>query len=257
MKRGVAQTVMFIVVLGVLLIGIVNPFVRVGGESGVRAVGDISYVILGIAATLAGVMSIRWRGILSPQGKTLFLLTVAVAFDALAGLVWAFYELGFGVLEPFPSIADAVWLMFYMFAFASLGYALWNVRRFIKPKMYVLAALLLAALASLMYYFIFRLIADPLYSPLAKAFNTFYPSADILVLTLSFLLFMTLRTGVFGRPWLLFVIGFVVYTAGDLIFANLTWLGEYHSGTLADIMYYLALVCFFYGFIKVREGYLK
>lgn len=242
----------FVLVLLFLAVGIAVPFLRIGGDDGVRIAGDIVYVLLALAAAFAGITSFRCYGMSSPQGRTLFFLMLAVAFDALAGIVWAVYELGLGIVNPFPSVADAVWVLFYIAAAVSLCYALWQLRRFIRPGKYVAAGGLAVLLLSLIYAFFLARI-DLSGSVLQSFFAVFYPLADALLLALVFLLFITLREGAFGTSWLAFLLAFFVYTVGDLLFSHFSLLDSYLSGGVTDIAYYLTHACFFYGFMVLKR----
>ncbi len=129
MQRG-AHGVGIILAL-LLLAAIIVYAVRPGGDAFMVPFGDIVYFLFAGIAAFFGFLAVRVFGIKSPQGKVLLLLALMAAADAVAGIVWAYYEIMAGWLNPYPSIADGIWALFYVFGIAAFAYALRRVWKYI------------------------------------------------------------------------------------------------------------------------------
>ena len=63
-------------------------------------------------------------------GKTFASLAIGLGLWFMAEIIWTYFELGLNIDTPFPSIADAFWLMGYFF----LAYHLYKIYNFVKVQ---------------------------------------------------------------------------------------------------------------------------
>ena len=61
---------------------------------------------------------------INPKTRNVFLsIFIGMALWFIAEVTWLYYQIGLGVPNPFPSVADAWWLAGYPF----IGYAMWSI----------------------------------------------------------------------------------------------------------------------------------
>jgi hypothetical protein len=68
-----------------------------------------------IAVSSAIVVVLREKLIRRIYNKTFMSLAVGLALWFIAEIIWTYYQLGLGIDNPFPSLADAFWLIGYVF----------------------------------------------------------------------------------------------------------------------------------------------
>jgi len=221
---------------------------RPGGLGALTAFGNGVYVLFAVIAAIFGFAAVRLSGTKSSQGKLLLFLALAVAADAVAGLVWFWYEIVRGV-EPFPSFADAIWILYYVFAIIGFGYALLRVRKFLRTPLLIISFAVWGVItAFVLHSTLARIFADESYSALEKLLSAMYPAGDLSLLLLIFLLFTTLRRGAFGTSLAAFLLAFTLTAVGDLIFSYQSWTGVYETGSMIDLFWLAGQLLIAYGF---------
>lgn len=253
MQRGVLKestVVLFLVVLFIITLGLF--IFKPGGEKGLVAISDISYVVFAAVAAVAGIIAARVYGTKSPQGKLLLLLMLVPLTDAVAGTIWAWYEVGLGILSPFPSVADWFWLLFYVFGIIAFGYALSKLWKYIQAWHLVIAGVVTLLLTWGAYLFALNEIFTNAASSSATEvfFGAMYPVGDIILIGLSVLMFLTLRKGVFGESWKTFAIALTIYGVADLVYGYQLFIGTYKSGGLIDLLWLVGNALIAYAFFQ-------
>jgi len=250
MKRGDAeQARVAFSLLGVFVIAFALLFFAPWGEHGSLVVSDVAYVICASIATIFGVIATRKYGLRSPLGRTLLLLTVTTGLDAVAGIIWATYEIGLGILNPFPSIADAIWALFYVAAIAALWLALKKVWTQIPLVTKLTTVIIWMLLFLSVYSFaIAPQVNDTSISLVQKLAGLQYPVGDLILLLLCALLFTTLHRGVFGAGWFAFLVGLSLYSIADLAYSYGLWAETYKSGSLLDVLWFAGQLLWAYAF---------
>ncbi|MBI4144607.1 hypothetical protein HY493_00180 [Candidatus Woesearchaeota archaeon] len=253
MRRGAfkeSTVVLFLVVLLMITLGLF--ITKPGGEKGIVAISDISYVVFAAIAAIAGIMAARVYRTKSPQGKLLLLLTMVPVFGAIAGSIWAWYEVGLGILSPFPSVADWFWLLFYVFGFVAFGYALSKLWKYIKTWHLLVAGITALILTWGAYLFalkdIFTNAADSSFAEVF--FGAMYPVGDIILIGMAVLMFLTLRKGVFGESWRTFTVALTIYGVADLVYGYQLFVGTYKSGGLIDLLWPVGNALIAYAFYQ-------
>lgn len=170
-------------------------------------------------------------------------MTVAVGAWAVADLIWLLCEYVLHV-EPFPSPADAFYLVFSVLAVPALlmmgSYhraSLWHVTLRIALDG-ITVALCLFLLA---WIFALRTVYDAYHDhKLELALALFYPLADIVILAVAVAVWA--RADARQRTVLgLLVLAFLATTITDSAFAHLVAEGRYATGSLIDIGWAVAL----------------
>src|SRR4051812_48378499 len=97
-----------------LLVGFVLVmYLRPGGQQVVTAVDDLATCVAGFVA--AGALGLRARRCVPRARRSWLLFAAGVFFAATGDLLWGYYELVQHRETPFPSPADASYLLFPIF----------------------------------------------------------------------------------------------------------------------------------------------
>jgi diguanylate cyclase (GGDEF)-like protein/PAS domain S-box-containing protein len=168
-----------------------------------------------------------------------FLLVAAVASLALGDIV-AEVLLSRGV-TPFPSVADATYMIMYLLIAAGmLGlYRVGVVRRDVEG---VLDALILTTAVALLAWVLLidPYVTDPDMSVLAKAISVSYPLGDLVVLATGASLVVSMRSTVALR---LLAVGGVGLLVSDCLYAFIQLYGEWRVGTPVDLGWVAFYLC--------------
>jgi diguanylate cyclase len=206
---------------------------RPGGQQVVTVVDDLGTTVTGMvaAAALAG------RARLSRPGvrRSWALLAAGTFFAALGDLIWAQNELVLGRVTPFPSLADASYLLFPLFT--GLGLLLHPTHRRTSRgvvRLLIDGILVAGSLFALSWLTalgaVARAGAD---SWLGLTVALAYPATDLILLTV--LLTAIIPSGARGRPGLATIgAALTMLTLSDSAFAYLSAVGSYATGALLD-----------------------
>jgi hypothetical protein len=163
-------------------------------------------------------------------------LGLALALWFAAECIWAYYEIVLGIETPFPSLADAFWLVGYVpFAYFLVGI----IRNFLGMSKSMLFPLL--AMSSIG----FALLGNILLSIYQAAdlasqdgimtyiVGSAYPIADMFLIVPAIAAFIQLRKGKLTfTPWAFIVIATIVFIIADIGFAYSTSVAE-----MADMLW--------------------
>ncbi|MGU3503313.1 putative bifunctional diguanylate cyclase/phosphodiesterase [Mycobacterium sp. C31M] len=202
-----------------------------GGPTVVGAVSDLGSIVAGMLA--AGCTAVAFRRCRGRRRRAWGMLTLALGCWVLGDIVWAAHTL---VLDtaPFPSPADAGYLLFYVFACVALvRLPPTSAHQFIRltfDGMIVAGSLFVivwsAGLATV--------FGDSEGSRFAVALAVTYPFADVLLLTVALLILASAPTGQRGVLTSV-ALGMSLLAVADAAFALLDVSGRYRSGGPVDI----------------------
>jgi hypothetical protein len=230
------------------------------GEIATLWVSDVGAVLL--HATSAVI--ICWVLSSLPDRRTRMewsLLALGVIAFTLGDLAWAYLELVVGV-DPYPSIADAFYVVEYVFLLGAVGLALTSSRPRHGLAAPFSAAAAIASIALVGVYFallepyILPASADEL-SAVAKVFSVAYPIADVLFMlapaaALAFSISDAENPS--ARGWWAVVAGALVFFMTDTWFSLADWSGTYAPGALIDLGWVAAHALFAVGALLARDA---
>ncbi len=207
---------------------------RVGGDQATIAVDDIGEAVAAVAAAVScGLAAYR------NSGRTRLAWAMFAASAASWGLgeiIWSIYEVGLGVDVPFPSAADAGFLLAIPFAVAGV-FAFTSAPSRLTSRG---EALLAGAIVALSLVFVawslgLRNVYDSSSaSPAAQLIGLAYPVGDIVTITVLVLALRRARRAERGRM-LLLLGGLAANAFADSAFAYLTANGSYAAiGSVLD-----------------------
>ena len=157
------------------------------------------------------------------HGRTYAAFAVGLGFWFAAEVVQTYYEIGSEEEVPFPSIADALWLLGYV----PFGYHLFATYRFFvksaRPHtLFVVLATTAAIFGSLVPVTILSssLLTDDI--P-ALFVNVAYPTLDAALIVPAIMMFSILRKGKLGSiPWVLLATSILIIATADSIFGYIS-----------------------------------
>ena len=148
-----------------------------------------------------------------------------------------YYELAFANVDevPFPSIADAFYLLLYPFVFAGLGLLLRSRVQDLRADLWVdglIAGLTIAGLGAALVFGV--VVGDLGGDPLPFWTNLAYPAADLALIGI-----VTVVLAMTGwhvdRAWACVLAGCAVFGVADTAYLYQTALGTYVEGSLTDV----------------------
>jgi diguanylate cyclase (GGDEF)-like protein len=155
-----------------------------------------------------------------------------------AGDVYYTFWLENRAVVPFPSLADAGYLLFYPPVYFALVVLFQKDVRGIVPSLWldgVIAALTTAGLAaSVVYEFVVRSLGGSHLSRSAVVTNLAYPLADMILLAIV-VGAVALAGWRFSLRWLLFGGGLAVFAVADSVYLIRTATNTYSYGTILDL----------------------
>ncbi|MDP9490664.1 MAG: diguanylate cyclase [Actinomycetota bacterium] len=148
-----------------------------------------------------------------------------------------YYEIAFANVDevPFPSIADAFYLLLYPLVFAGLGLLLRSRLQDLRADLWVdglIAGLTIAALGAALVFGV--IVGDLGGDPLPFWTNLAYPAADLGLMGI-----VTVVLAMTGwhvdRAWACVLVGCAVFGVADTAYLYQTALGTYVEGSFTDI----------------------
>jgi len=208
---------------------------RIGGDRSTIAVDDIGEAVAaGIAAISLALAARRSSGRLRVAWA---LLAVSAASWAIGEAIWSWYEVFQGVAVPFPSPADAGFLVAIPFAIAGV-FTFASAPHRLATRGEALLAGTIVALSLLFIAWVLglRSVYDQSQQPLpATMIGLAYPVGDIVVMTVLIIALRRTTRPQLGRM-LLLLGGLASNAVADSAFTYLTANGSYHAiGSLLDI----------------------
>jgi len=184
------------------------------------------------------------------HGKALFLLTAGLFFWFLGETTWSFYEIFLGNLPVF-SQGDIFWFIGYPMFLASLYY-IWKIVLWpISKKWFVLCAMVLLVVSTLIWYAALPILMDVEVPLTEKLVTAGYVLGDMLILDVLIVVAFYLTRYKLSRAWHLIILAMALMTLADVIYAR--DFATYASGNLVDLLWNLSYVIFAFAFIYYRE----
>ena len=216
---------------------------------------DLNYffsLFLGIVPFVAGLKGLivakRWGGLTSVLGRSIGALALGALFWGTGELIWSYYNLVLNNPAPYPSVADAAFVLGYVFwilgtLFLSRLAAVKLVLNK-KPKLWWLVGVVTLAGTALSYYLLIEVARQGVV--LTDSTNTikvildiFYPLADFLAVTLVAIIVAVSGKYIGGRlrfPIVLSMLGLAVMYVGDVVFGYTTTTGSFYNANWGDLI---------------------
>jgi len=226
---------------------------RVGGPDVVRVVDDLGVIAFSLAATIAAFHTAsRLRG---NRRLSWIALGCASAGWTVWQSIWAYSELVENHQAPFPSFADAAFLVFPVGAVVALWAYIAPSRRASAPTRQLIDGLTVAI--SLFVLSWVTTLRDVYHggasSQVGFAVALAYPLTDLALVAFALLL-SPLVSRAHRLPMLLMSTGLIALAVGDTGFAYLATRGKYHSGSPLDAAWPIAFTLLTAASLAERGG---
>ena len=170
-------------------------------------------------------------------------LSIAYLFSWLATSTWNYYEGMLGI-EPFPSIADAFFLLYYPFAIYGIVCQTDRLASASERAKFALdcATATISIVGGLWYFALRHIELDSDNGLFGLFVSAAYPVADVMLLVAVLTVILRRAGNRFSWPMMLIAAGFVAMMAGDILFMVPAVEGSYVSGGLADLAFLLSFL---------------
>ena len=227
--------------------------------------------IIGILPIVGGLIGaragLRWGGVKSAMGKALLFLSSGLITWGIGTLIFAYYNIFSGVEVPFPSWADAAYIVswpLWMLGAVSLSKAS-GVQFSLKKKNGQIFLMIIPVLVAFFsYYFQVVVARGGVLSASGGMGSVFfdlaYPIGDIVILTIAVLVFGLSSKYLGGRfkiPIWLVLFGFVLNYFADFSFAWTTTNETFFVGGWVDLLFVTTMWVLSLGVIMLDPGTLK
>jgi len=208
-------------------------------------ISDCSSPLFNLIATIALALAAKESSRISKSFALGWgILAIAQLFFTIGDILWAVIELGLK-RNPFPSIADVPYLLFYPLFFVGitiLPSKRLNTTEWLKRSLDISIVMIAAILAFWIYIFGPIIGTETSIPFLEKLLTAAYPAGD-LILLFALLVIMYYRSEkfIFGPLWVL-ALGIMVMIVTDSIFSYQSLLGAYTSGGILDLGWIIATI---------------
>ena len=242
-----------------LLAYVLLNILRIGGDDFVYNFNSAIVIPFAFGATVAAF--VLWRRVAVSRRDQLLWggMSLGLALWTIAEMYWA--VAGYlGAEVPYPSLADAFWLLGYLPLYIALiarGRDLPTVAN--RRRLLVPVALSLISLAATIFLIFIPIVraSDPA-NGIENALNLLYPLSDLVLLILVLRLFFSYQQGEHGAAWNWIMLSFVFTSLGDLVFAFATAADLYYPDGRAnllstlgsDVPYTLSYALMLVGFLR-------
>lgn len=215
---------------------------------------NAGYASLYLVGGFLGLIRAKMFGLNDSIGKTCLFFGLSLTFFSSALFIWTYYNLVLQIEVPFPSIADILYVFFYLFAIMGFGYLIRLYQPVINTRIILESFLILFTIAVGIFFFNTFIREAANRSNLADFFNFFYPLSDILMVSIS-LIGLRVAKGKMQFGFLLFVAAMLFQSAADLTFSYRTSYMTYWNGDISDILYAVGGFLFSLGLINAISSF--
>jgi hypothetical protein len=204
-------------------------------------------IIAGVAVVFAGLALKRYWGRPNDKFSRIWLaFTIGMIFWFLGELGWAIYTLALSVEIPYPSIADAAWILGYIPLFAAFHGYVKNFQFTISKKLFRIGALIIDLVClGIFAYFVMTVFADMAgKEALALAFDIAYPALDLCLLGYALLALLIFMRGRIAFAWALISSALVMFALADMLFTYTTLQGTYFNGHPLELAFHFGYILY-------------
>jgi diguanylate cyclase (GGDEF)-like protein len=235
-RRRLAAVVLFM--LATLLLNLAHTGLGLGGERlDVPLNAWLQNVVLAGACVLVAARAVQP----GPERAGWIALTAGIGSWSVGNLYWnlALYS---SASPPFPSPADAGWLLFYPCAYACMGLRLRSVARHLPRSLWLDGLVGLLSVGAVGTVLVVAPVLAAADGPRAAVLtNAAYPMADLLLFALCVAIF-ALHGWRPGRGWFGLAVGFGLFAAADSVYLMRLAGGSYAPGSVLDSAWVVGLV---------------
>jgi hypothetical protein len=204
-------------------------------------------IIAGVTVLSAGLALKKYWGKPEDKFSRIWLFfTVGMIFWFLGELGWAIYTLALSVEIPYPSIADAAWIIGYIPLFAAFHGYVRNFQFTISRRLYRIGAIVIDVVCFVSFaYFVTPVFADMAgKEALAIVFDIAYPALDLCLLGYALLALLIFLRGRIAFAWALISSAVFMFALADMLFTYTTLQGTYFNGHPLELPFHFGYILY-------------
>ena len=199
---------------------------------------NVSYSVLFIGAGVFAIGKSINREVSLVLNKTLFSIGVGSLMWGIGLVVWFAYNMFSQVEVPFPSWADAFFVMIYPFVGWGCYQFINMFKGLITPKIRR-ESFVLVGVAALAVWFWARPDLSPDLSLLQNVISVIYPLGDLILAAMA-LVMLRISAGQAKFRMQYLVLALITQSAADFLFTARTASGIYWNGDMSDVLFMVA-----------------
>ncbi|HEX2981855.1 MAG TPA: hypothetical protein VHO48_16465, partial [Anaerolineaceae bacterium] len=243
------------VCLAVFVIMVVVTVWQIGGSATVAMTNNLGMAVFEVLTVVLAL--VYWKTISNRKEASQIWLLLSLGFlcSVVADSIWIFYNLK-GIEAPYPSVADPLWVLGYLFQLAALV----NRNRLLGvwPGKKQIALVLAIALVS--FVLLFAFVLSPMLDEtgttraIETLFNFSYPIIDFLILIAACFLVVSMWKGQLSITWNVIAFGFLVQSLADIFFIDASWKGLYYPNDTVNLISCLIDIAYGVGCMAIVVG---
>jgi hypothetical protein len=174
---------------------------------------------------------------------------------AVAEIIFAYYERTLGDDAPYPSIADAIWLIAYVVMAVGLYLRYRSLRLTPTGTQLFFAGSAFLIFAILSIFYVISPTASSAssegLSPVEQFIGLAYPIGDLIIVLGAVMILMIMFGGQLSLPWQLIGLGFLAISFSDTFYTYGTITGEYGAFNALTVFCYTSYVA---GYVVIGLG---
>ncbi|MGN6623190.1 MAG: hypothetical protein ACTHKK_03520 [Candidatus Nitrosocosmicus sp.] len=214
----------FVIILAISIFLINFPIIF-SEDNNKKIYGDVTNIVTIIPAVILGFILLsrysRKQIFLDMRKKALLSFTIGLFLWAVAESLWTYYEVGLKIDSPFPSFADALWIVGYIL----FGYYFFNMSRIFKGKGESNIIIYISVATSLALAYIYNLtfgvaeIVSAQHHILTTIISILYPMLDgALLIPSVFILLNNTNKKPSSLLWILLSVSMIWFIIADTYF---------------------------------------
>lgn len=213
---------------------------------------NLAYSGVFIIGAIAALIDIKKFSGTPDLKRSMLFYAMGMAFYALGLFVWTYYNLVLRVDIPYPSLADAAFLIYYPGVILGTYFLLKSFGGLLTRKLIVEGLLVMVALFITLYLFLNQTSLGPDVTYGARILNILYPFADSFLVALAITILRT-EKGISEHPNILyFVFSFIILAIADTVFSFRQAAGVYWNGDISDLLFAVSGFLTSWGILSVK-----
>lgn len=230
-------------------------FTDIGGQYHTFILNFI-FLLPPLLAVAGGIGAVREYGIKNMHGRALLYITLGLAAWFIGETLFAVYDVVLHI-DPYPSIADAFYLLAYPLILVGIFKEIFNYKTDMNP----IRSIVISIVSIILSILVFALSIQPSYSSGASALENLiamsYGVGDlILIVGVSHILMLTMdfQGGKLYRAWTYVIVAVCFMLLGDMLYAIYTQ--QYNDNNplfkRIDLLWIVSYLAFAYGLFELK-----
>lgn len=204
-----------------------------------RYLSSSTFYFAHLIGGLIGLYAAKKLGLDTYVGKALLFLGIAQLGTFVGAVIWDYYDFIKGIEAPYPSLADAFFVLFV--PFSAIG--LWHLLKIYKIKFnswIVIESIILVTIISVIIFLILGSPGIVFHANIFKiGFDLFYSISDAVLIAMAIMIVKIGSQRMF-QGLAFYALGLILTAFADLTFAYRIAGETYYFGDISDFLYILS-----------------